>query len=254
MKPQSTWEKEELFASEQEMLHRNQNDELLFYRQVASGDLDAIEENCRQHRFLDTEGVGVLSQNPILNLKYHFVVTAALVSRICTEQGMEMELSFRLSDYYIGHLDHLNSQSDIEAWHNTMVLDYTKRMQLLKQNAALSRPISECLNYIYAHLKERITIQDLAACTGNSTSYISRLFKNEMGVAASDYIRHLKIEKAKNLLRFSEYSPIEISSYLSFSSQSHFIKVFQEETGMTPKKYRDDFYGTHWKGDQSLPE
>ena len=233
-----------------EIIHRNQNDELLFYRQVASGDVEAIMENCRQHRFLDTEGVGVLSKDPVTNLKYHFVVTAALMSRICTENGMEMELSFRLSDYYIGKLDYIDNQEEIESWHNKMILDYTRRMQVLKQNAALSRPISECINYIYAHIKERITIEDLAAFTGNSPSYISRLFKSEMGISASDYIRKVKIDKAKNLLRFSDFSMVEIASYLSFSSQSHFIKLFQDETKMTPKKYRSMYYGTHWKGNE----
>ena len=92
---------EKLFNLDKEMIHRSQNDELMFYRQVASGDMEAIQENCNQHRFLDHEGVGVLSRDPVLNLKYHFIVTAALVSRICTENGMEMEMSFRLSDYYI---------------------------------------------------------------------------------------------------------------------------------------------------------
>ena len=232
----------------EEIIHRNQNDELLFYRQVAGGDVEAIMENCRQHRFLETEGVGVLSKDPVTNLKYHFVVTAALMSRICTENGMEMELSFRLSDYYIGKLDYLDTKEDIEEWHNKMILDYTKRMQVLKQNAAMSRPISECINYIYAHIKERITVEDLAKATGNSPSYISRLFKSEVGIPVSEYIRKVKIDKAKNLLRFSDFTLVEIASYLSFSSQSHFIKLFQEETKMTPKKYRSKYYGTHWKG------
>jgi AraC-like DNA-binding protein len=239
---------EKLFNLDKEMIHRSQNDELMFYRQVAQGDMEAITENCNQHRFLDTEGVGVLSRDPVLNLKYHFIVTAALVSRICTENGMEMELSFRLSDYYIQKLDYLFSEKEIEECHNKMVLDYTRRMNILKANAAMSRPISICINYIYAHIKERITIDDLARECGNSPSYISRLFKSELGMSASDYIRKVKIDKAKNLLRFSDYSLVEISSYLSFSSQSHFIKLFKEETNMTPKKYRNMYYGTHWKG------
>ena len=68
-----------LLINEKEMIHRSQNDELLFYRQVAGGEVDAITENCKQHKFLETEGVGTLSRDPVLNLKYHFVVTAALM-------------------------------------------------------------------------------------------------------------------------------------------------------------------------------
>ena len=248
MKSGNDWVKVELLSPESEIVHRSQNDELLFYRQVASGDVEAIMENCRQHRFLDKEGVGTLSKDPVTNLKYHFVVTAALISRICTENGMEMELSFRLSDYYIGKLDYVTDEAGIEKWHNKMVLDYTRRMQLLKQSSSLSRPVSECMNYIYTHIKDRITIEDLAAATGNSPSYISRLFKSEVGIPVSEYIRKVKLDKAKNLLRFSDFTLVEIASYLSFSSQSHFIKLFRDETKMTPKKYRSKYYGTHWKG------
>lgn len=231
----------------EELIHRQQNDELIFYRQVADGDIEAILENCRQNRFLDKEGVGVLSKDPIVNLKYHFVVTAAIMSRTCVDNGMEMETSFRLSDYYIGQLDYTQTQEGIALLHNKMLLDYTRRMAALKQTKALSKPISDCLSYIHTHIRDRITIEDIAEVTGKSVSYISRLFKSEMAVSVSEYIRTAKIDKAKNMLRYSQVPLIEISSYLSFSSQSHFIKLFREETGMTPKKYRSMYYGTGWQ-------
>lgn len=235
------------FDNDEDFVHRQQNDELLFYNQVASGDIEAIMENCRQHRFLDKEGVGVLSKDPVQNLKYHFVVTAAIMSRICIDSGMDMEISFTLSDYYIGQLDSVKTEKEVEQIHNKMIQDYTRRMAALKQTKALSKPISECLNYISSHIKDRITIDDLAERTGKSVSYISRLFKSEMDTTVSEYIRKAKIEKAKNMLRYSQVSMVEISSYLSFSSQSHFIKLFKEETGMTPKKYRSMYYGTGWQ-------
>ena len=236
-----------IYNDEQDFVHRQQNDELLFYSQVAGGDIEAIAENCRQNRFMDTEGVGVLSNDPVVNLKYHFVVTAAIMSRTCVDNGMEMEESFRLSDYYIRQLDHIDKEAAMGVLHNKMVMDYTKRMALLKNTQALSKPVSDCLSYIYSHIKDRVTIEDLAAYTGKSVSYISRLFKSEMNVSVSSFIRTSKIDKAKNMLRYSQVSLVEISSYLAFSSQSHFIKLFKEETGMTPKKYRSLYYGTGWQ-------
>ena len=62
----------------------------------------------------------------------------------------------------------------------------------------------------------------------------------------SAYIREQKMNIAKNLLRFSDYSLIEIANRLSFSSQSHFIQQFRETVGMTPKKYRDENYMVQW--------
>ena len=119
-------------------------------------------------------------------------------------------------------------------------------MRILVKQSGTSKPITTCIDYIYAHIKERITIEDLAQYTGLSASYLSRLFKKETGVSVSDYIREKKIEKAQHLLKFCNFSLIEIANYLSFSSQSHFIQIFKDFTGMTPKKYRDIHASSAW--------
>ena len=109
-----------------------------------------------------------------------------------------------------------------------------------------SSHINVCKEYIYSHIKERITIEDLADELGVSASYLSRLFKKETGESVSAYIRKQRIEMAKNMLRYSDYSMIEIANRLAFSSQSHFIQQFREVVGMTPKKYRDEYYMVQW--------
>lgn len=240
------WYKQEIQDSEEERTHRPQNEELSFYQAVSSGDIDAVRKNCEQRRFSESEGVGILSRNPVLNLKYHFVITAAFITRLCVNNGMEMEQAFRLSDFYILKLDFLQTTKDVEDLHDRMVLDYTGKMRLLRKNTGTSKPITACIEYIYSHIKERITIEDLAEHTQLSTSYLSRLFKEEIGISVSDYIREKKIEKAQNLLKYCDYSLIEISNYLAFSSQSHFIQIFKKLVGMTPKKYRDIYYRTDW--------
>ena len=103
-----------------------------------------------------------------------------------------------------------------------------------------------CIEYIYNLIHDRITIEDLAAYTDLSPSYLSRLFKKELGISVSEYIREKKIDKAQNLLKYSDFTPVEIANYLSFSSQSHFIQTFEKMVGMTPKKYRDRYYRTSW--------
>lgn len=242
------WYDAEQSAFDEDFQHRETNEEYRFYIAVIKGDVDYVRQNCLDHRFTDPDGVGKLSRDPVTNLKYHFVVCTAMIARLCAEQGMEQEKAFRLSDFYIRKLDDLHTTTDVENVHDKMVMDYARRMKVLRQNAALSRPINKCLNYIYAHMTDRITIEDLAEHTHNSTSYISRLFKEELGTSASDYIRKVKVDAAKNMLRFSEYTLIDIANYLAFSSQSHFIQLFQKEVGMTPKKYRELYQSTYWKG------
>ena len=121
-----------------------------------------------------------------------------------------------------------------------------EKMRRYFKDNTYSKHINASKEYIYSHIKERITIEDLADSLGVSASYLSRLFKKETGISVSAYIRRQKIEMAKNLLQYSDYSVIEIANRLSFSSQSHFIQQFREVVGMTPRKYRDKHYMVHW--------
>lgn len=240
------WYMQEAADSEEENFHRPLSDEQLFFHAVRSGDIDFVRENCKQKKFAETEGVGTLSRDPVTNLKYHFVVTMAFVTRLCIESGMELEQAFRRSDFYILKLDTLHTCQEVIDLHDHMVLDFTGKMRILTRSSGMSKPVAVCIDYIYANIKERITIEKLAEYTGLSTSYLSRLFKKETGVSVSYYVREKKLEKAQHLLKYCDYSLIEIANYLSFSSQSHFIQLFKNFTGLTPKKYRDLYFSSDW--------
>lgn len=218
--------------------HRDVDEEVLFFRNVSNGNVEAIHENCEQRRFVDENGVGQLSTDPVINLKYHMVVTAALITRLCIEEGLEPERAFRMSDFYIKKLDYAKTEKDVEDIHNHMVLDFTGKMRLQKKNKGISRPVNKALDYIYSHIYERITIEELAENSKVSASYMSRQFTKELGISISDYIREKKIEISQELLRNTDDSILDIALQLSFSSQSHFIQSFKTITGMTPKKYR----------------
>ena len=229
-----------------EIEHRHPTEEFLFYQAVSGGDVEAVKKNCRDGRFLDEEGVGVLSRNPLINIKYHFVITTAMVTRLCKQRGMELEQAYRMSDFYIQKLDDIHTVEGVRSLHDEMVIDFAEKMRKITRGDTNSKHINMCKEYIYAHIKERITIEDLADELGVSASYLSRLFKKETGDSVSAYIREKKIEMAKNLLQYSEYSVIDIDNRLSFSSQSHFIQQFREIVGMTPKKFRDINYMVQW--------
>lgn len=226
--------------------HRQPTEEFLFYKAVTDGNIDEVRKNCEQGRFLDTEGVGVLSRNAVTNLKYHFVITAAMITRLCEQKGMELEQAFRMSDFYIQSLDDIHTIQGVQNLHDEMVMGYTEKMRKIGKSDMNSKHINACREYIYSHIKERITIENLADEIGVSAGYLSRLFKKETGDSISTYIRQKKVEMAKNLLRYSDYSMIDIANQLSFSLQSHFIQQFREIVGMTPKKYHDLNYMVEW--------
>ena len=130
--------------------------------------------------------------------------------------------------------------------HKEVVEDYAQRMNLIKKNNIYPKPIIICMDYIYDNLHTKISLEKLAETVSLSPSYLSKLFRKETGATISSYIISKRIEAAENMLKFSDYTCLEISECLNFSSESHFISVFKSKTGYTPKAYREKFFRTHW--------
>ena len=91
------WYETELKSSELETLHRPPTVEYSFYTAVKTGDMETVVANCKEDAFIHLEGTGVLSRNTLTNIKYHFVVTAAMLTRYCIDGGLEPEQAYRLS-------------------------------------------------------------------------------------------------------------------------------------------------------------
>lgn len=213
--------------------------EFEFYDYVKNGDTQTVK---RLMKPLGGSGSGVLSDDPVRNLRYHFIVTIALITRFCVEGGMEMEAAYTLSDLYIMKADRCTSENEIHALHSEAVLDFTKQMNKLSRKNVYSKPITMAMDYIYDHLHSKISEENIAQHVSLSTSYLSRLFRKEVGVTISTYIAVKRIAAAKNMLKYSEFSPLDIANYLSFNSHSHFISTFKKYTGMTPGEYRKKYY------------
>lgn len=227
----------EFIQRENNILRAPYNPELEFYSIIKSGNIAKIHSLC-QERLLDKPGLGTLSEDSLQNMKYHFVITTALVARYCIEGGMELSTAYGLSDFYIQKADQCRTPKEVSDLHPVMCEDYTKRMKNLRKQKICSKHIADCVDYIYEHLHTRITINDLSEYVNLNPSYLSRLFKKETGTTVSAYIQNKKIETAQNMLVYSDYTLSQISSILAFPSQSYFTEIFHKRTGMTPTKYR----------------
>ena len=230
---------------EEQTQHLEYNLEFQFYFAVASGDMETVSRYCtaeQDETVYDGIEYGRLSENRLQNARYHFVVAVALITRVCVEQGMERETAYTLSDILIQRMDRLTTVSEISALHNAMIRDFTRRMQEVRRAHAYSIHVSKAISYISAHLHEKLTTQDIADAISLNRSYLSTLFRREIGKTLHQYLLSAKLQSAAQLLTTSEISLSEIGAYYGFASQSHFIQCFQRETGLTPMEYRRKFY------------
>lgn len=228
----------EMLLRESAELHAPYVPEFEFYYAVKNGDIEKVSRLCEDD-FTEKSGLGVLSDDPLQSMKYHFTITAAMLARYAIDAGLELESAYSLSDLYIRKCDRLRTLPQISSLHREMSMEFTKRMSELRKSRVFSKQIVLCVNYIFENLHRRITIEDLAQHTGLHPNYLSRLFRRETGASVTDYITAKKIAVAKNMLKYTDNSVSIIAEMLAFSSQSYFTKIFREHEGMTPKKYRD---------------
>lgn len=217
--------------------------EFEFYDYVKLGDIDGVKKHMTP---LGANGAGILSEDRLRNLKYHFVITVALVTRFCVEGGMEMETAYTLSDLYIMKADKCTSEEEIHRLHDEAVMEFTRQMNKIAHGTVYSKPVIMTMDYIYDNLHSKISEKDIADHVSLSVSYLSRLFRREVGVTVSTYIAVKRVETAQNMLKYSDYSPLDIGNYLAFNSHSHFISTFKKYTGMTPSEFRKKYFRSNW--------
>lgn len=225
---------------EKKIKHIPYNKEVAFFQSIQAGNIDEV------HRLFtplcSKPGYGLLSENPLRNLKYHLIVSVAFITRYCIEGGLEEETAYNMSDIYIRKIDTCGSKESIHILHKELVDDFTRVMKRHHLKSLYSRPVTRCIEYIYNNLHSRILLEELAEVAGLNATYLSKLFHQEVGVTVVKYIMDKKIDAAKNMLIFSEQSPLEITHYLGFASESYFINIFKRATGLTPKQFREFYY------------
>ena len=102
------------------------------------------------------------------------------------------------------------------------------------------------MQYIEAHVAERISLKKVSKIINLSEYYFSTLFKNEVGVEFSHYVRLIRINKAKTQLRKGK-SPIKNISYdVGFKHVSNFSRTFKTNVGISPSEYRRKMMLFQW--------
>ena len=212
---------------------------------IRSGDPERLKKSWEE----DYVGeLGVLADDPLRNNQNLGIVLVTLASRAAIEGGIMPETAYSLSDSYIRKLEKARTpeaayQLARQAEYQYALLvkeEREKKAGGAKALAADSR-ISQCKDYIFAHLHGKITIAEIAKALYMNPNYLSGLFKKEEGITIGQYILQEKIKLVKNMLIYSHYSYIEIANYLGFCSQSHLGEKFKKATGITLHQYREKY-------------
>lgn len=106
-----------------------------------------------------------------------------------------------------------------------------------QKNDSKNRIVLNVKKYIENHVKEKLTLTDVASEFNITPNYLSQLFKKYNDIGFSEYITLAKINKAKSLIIDDDYKIYEIANILGFENAYYFSKVFKKVVGCTPSQY-----------------
>ena len=229
---------------EEAAYHHTYMDERFVMDTIREGNVAEINE--RGDALL--EKAGVLSKNKFNDQRNLAIVTTTMATREAIAGGVSPAEAYKLSDLLINQIDSCTKIEEVAELNRKSLYLFTKLVADTKLKPHLSNYTEQCKDYISKNYHHKIYLEDISEAIGVSQGHLSRVFKKDTGMKIQDYILKFRIERATNLLKYSDASLSEISDYVCFNSQSHFGSVFKEYMGMTPRQYREknkqkEFYG-----------
>ena len=178
------------------------------------------------------------SANDLDAIKIRAMELTVVISRAALEGGADPNNIYNLNLQFVSEFFRLASIEDV-CFSLAEILNRFTKDTFGVSDAKHSALLSRATAFIKTNYMHKITLADVAGHVYISPSYLSRLFREELGVSFSSYLNAVRTEKSKILLISDKLSIIEVAELVGFVDQSYFNKVFKKLTGMTPKRFRE---------------
>ena len=227
----------ELDDSDAAAYHHTYMEERYVLDSIREGNVEEVNE--RATALL--EKGGIFSRKHFNHQRNLAIVTTTLATREAISGGVSPADAYRLSDHFINQIDQCRTMEEMIELNQRCFYKFTKLVADTRKTRSFSSYTEQCKDYISRNYHHKIYLEDIAEAIGISPGHLSRSFRQDTGEKIVDYIRKFRVERAANLLKYSDATLSEISDYVCFNSQSHFGSVFKEYMKMTPRQYREKY-------------
>ncbi|GAB3004589.1 AraC family transcriptional regulator [Amycolatopsis acidiphila] len=115
---------------------------------------------------------------------------------------------------------------------------YARLLEVAATEVA-SNPVSKVISYVQENISEPLTVSDMAERVALSPSAFSHLFRDVTGKSPYQFVKEMRLNRARELLIEGRLSVTQVSRAVGYSSTSHFINEFRDRFGATPRAYCD---------------
>ena len=196
----------------------------------------------------------LLSKNILHNISYFETMLLSAIDDVIKINLPTPFISFKGDDKLkleniLSEMEHefqnapVNSMSAIIGY-LMVVFSYIFRMfdTITDDAADIAQDIQD---YIDAHYSEKLSLKTIAQQSFYSPKYISHIFKSSYGISITEYIRKKRIDRAKQLLKETNFRIDVIGQQIGYSNPVHFYNYFKSQCGLTPNDYRQKYNSEH---------
>ena len=116
-----------------------------------------------------------------------------------------------------------------------------KNLFLNQETSPYDAMVMNAIDYMKCHMKEKISLEQIANHCNYSTSYLSHHFKKIVKVNINEYMNKMKVEHSKNYLLKTDDTLAKIAEELGFSDVSYYSRIFTKICGISPGKFREKY-------------
>lgn len=169
-----------------------------------------------------------------------WAISAGLAFNIKNDNDL-LEKGLLIYDALYSWAKHLQQEKHIQQPFENLLLTALNRFIKSKTSSTSKIPgwARELKEMIQDHIDTNITLKEISKGLDMNPSHLSREFSKYFGdLSFGEYIRKQRIQKAIELMGNDRYTLTEIAYLTGFSDQSHFNRIFRQQTGETPSAYR----------------
>lgn len=207
-------------------------------KSIQYGDLESLE------RALNSPYAamrGILAKDALRSQKNLAIVDITLASRALTDIGFPSEDIFIFSDAVIRNVENCRDVEEAKGLARAFAIQCAQKVKernLHMPQVNASHIVQQACEYMDRHVYDKFDVHTLASELKVSRGYLSKVFKQELNMTMSDYMRRKKISIAAILLANTNHPIDDIALSLAFCSRSHLGRVFLQEKGCSPAEYR----------------
>lgn len=175
-------------------------------------------------------------------VRNYFVMLSSIVARKLLDNQVPSKKAFAFNVACADMIENNMKDAEFLQFADELIDFYVYFIADRKQPTFRHQTVNRVIMYINDELETDLTVESIANKFHISTSHLSRIFREHVGITLVEYLNVRRVEESQYYLRHTNKSITSISEQFHFCNQSYFTRIFKKYTGVTPKHFRDELH------------